>query len=160
MEPMDKVLETIALKFNEHHLEWALGGSKMLALRGMDVTTRDLDLLVSEKDAEKASKILTSLGQRKPQPDAKNYVTRHFEVYDITGISVDLIAGFALVKEGVRHDLPLDMSSRKTIVELGHSVVPLDDLLTWERYYRLLGRPQVAKRIRDFLDRENDVTSK
>lgn len=48
-----KLLEKIAYHFNKENVEWALGASMLLYIKGITTEFHDIDLMVSTDDAEK-----------------------------------------------------------------------------------------------------------
>ena len=61
MEKQKKIelLQKIAHRLNEAHVQWALGASMLLYFKGITSEFHDIDLLVSEHDAECVSRILS-----------------------------------------------------------------------------------------------------
>ena len=57
-----ELLKRIAHRFNEARIEWALGASLMLFLKGIVSEFHDIDLMVSVQDAERAKAILSEMG--------------------------------------------------------------------------------------------------
>ncbi|MFV0351318.1 MAG: hypothetical protein ACK5JF_03275 [Oscillospiraceae bacterium] len=96
MEYLQKALQRIADAFNGSGLVWALGGSYTLALTGLPVQPRDMDLLVNPEDAIQADKLLCGLGQKLPPNPHVKYATKMFGEYRIENADVDLMGGFAI----------------------------------------------------------------
>lgn len=135
-------LKRIAERLNGAGITWAVGGSMMLYLRGRATNVHDIDLMVDEKDVERAKKLLSEIGKLMPEKDNASYQTRHYYQYVIDGAEVDLIAGFVIVKDGEAHECPL---LRKDITErhdLEGTPVPLHSLSVWREYYTLMGRTE------------------
>lgn len=70
MEKQKKIelLQKIAHRLNEAHVQWALGASMLLYFKGITSEFHDIDLLVSEHDAECVRRILSEMGELCP-PD-------------------------------------------------------------------------------------------
>lgn len=137
-------LKRIAGKLNGSGITWAVGGSMMLYLRGRTRNVHDIDLMVEESQAERAKELLGTMGKSMPDKDNAQYATRHYNKFLVDGTEVDLIAGFAIVKDGVAHECPL---LRKDITErydLEGTPVPLHGLSVWREYYTLMGRREKA----------------
>ena len=114
----------------------------MLYLRGRATNVHDIDLMVDEKDVERAKKLLSEIGKLMPGKDNARYQTRHSHQFVIDGTEVDLIAGFVIVKDGVAHECPLlrkDITDRH---DLEGTPVPLHSLSVWREYYTLMGRTE------------------
>lgn len=56
--PWEKALATFLKIIENKNIEWWLTGSAALAVRGIDVLPRDIDLTVAEADCEKLGKLL------------------------------------------------------------------------------------------------------
>ena len=97
-----ELLKGIAHRFNEAQIEWALGASLMLFLKGIVSEFHDIDLMVSVQDAERAKAILSEMGELCPPNPKPNpmYQTKTFLEFRIDSIEVDVMAGFAVVNEG------------------------------------------------------------
>lgn len=75
-----ELLKKIAHRFHAAQVEWALGASMMLYFKGLSPAFHDIDLMVSEQDAERAGAILSEMGKLCPpsrEPDPR-YGTKVF----------------------------------------------------------------------------------
>ena len=68
-----RVLAKIAAELEREKVEWALGGSAMLYLRGIVEAFHDFDLMVFEADAQKAAQVLDRLGMRQQSAPCAKY---------------------------------------------------------------------------------------
>lgn len=148
-EPENKlqVLAKLAETLNAAEITWAVGGSLLLYLHQKTDTFHDIDLMVCDEDAEKLKAALLSLGTLAPPNPNPQYKTRYFFEFTIDGVEVDVMAGLVIVRGGREYDCTF---TKKRIAEyriLGGARVPLQALADWKRYYRLMGRPEKAKRI-------------
>ncbi len=144
-----RVLAKIAAELEREKVEWALGGSAMLYLRGIVEAFHDFDLMVFEADAQKAAQVLDRLGMRQQSAPCAKYRTAMFREYRIDGVDADMIAGFAIAAEDGRlHDCSLKKESAREARMLEGVRIPLDSAEAWERYYRLMGREAKAETIR------------
>ena len=144
-----ELLKGIAHRFNEARIEWALGASLMLFLKGIVSEFHDIDLMVSVQDAERAKAILSEMGELCPPNPKPNpmYQTKTFLEFRIDSIEVDVMAGFAVVNEGRVFDCSLRENQIAEQVLLGTEVIPLQSPLLWCKYYRLMGREEKADMI-------------
>ena len=97
-----ELLQKIAHRLNEAHVQWALGASMLLYFKRITPVFHDIDLLVSEHDAECVRTILLEMGELCPPDPMPNpmYRTKAFMEFLIDSIEVDVMAGFAIVHEG------------------------------------------------------------
>ncbi len=140
-----RALPKIAAALNARGVRWALGASSMLALRGLRATPNDIDLIVDERDAALAADTLRAAGAQSPPGPSAGFGTRVFLEYDIDGVGVDLMAGFAVRTEA--GDVAYPFPESPETVAFGGQAVPLCPLEDWYVLYLLMNRPQKARLI-------------
>jgi len=143
------VLARLARVLNGGGVVWALGGSALLYLRGRTDGFHDLDLMVLEADAERAGELLAPLGAAGAARPAGQYRSRFFLELTVEGVEVDVIAGFAIVKDGAEYDCSLTPEAIAGTVPVLGEPVPLQSLSDWKRYYQLMGRTARAAQLAD-----------
>ena len=140
-----RVLAKIAAELEHEKVDWALGGSAMLYLRGIVETFHDFDLMIAEADAQKAAQILDGLGMRQQSAPSEKYRTAMFREYRIGGVDADMIAGFAIAAEdGGLHDCSL----KKGGANAGRRSHSAGQRRGVGAVYRLMGREAKAETIR------------
>ena len=144
-----ELLQRIAQRLNEAHVQWALGASMLLYFKGITSAFHDIDLMVADHDAECVRGILLEMGELRPSDPVPNpmYRTKTFMEFLIESIEVDVMAGFAIVHEGTVYDCSLREEQIVEKMPLGTEVIPLQSPQLWCKYYRLMGRPQKADMI-------------
>lgn len=135
------VLSKLAAKFNQQHLTWAVGASFLLYLKGYVEDFNDIDIMVADFDAVKMENILQPLGSLKPSKTG-NYRSKHFREFLIDGVDIDMIGGFAIVREGKIYDCDLEQSQIAEYVEINGETIPLHSIPLWRKYYALMGRDE------------------
>lgn len=158
---MEKTQEKIQLllrivhRLNEAGVEWALGASMLLYFRGITSDFHDIDLMVADHDAECVRTILSEMGELCPPNPKPNpmYRTKAFMEFLIDSVEVDVMAGFAIVKDGNVYDCALRKEQIVEKMPLGEEVIPLQSPLLWCKYYRLMGRPERADMIEKAMER-------
>ena len=150
-----ELLKGIAHRFNEARIEWALGASLMLFLKGIVSEFHDIDLMVSVQDAERAKAILSEMGELCPPNPKPNpmYRTKTFMEFLIDSVEVDVMAGFAIVKDGKVYDCALRKAQIVEKMPLGTEVIPLQSPSLWCKCYRLMGRAEKAELIEKAMER-------
>ena len=143
-----QLLLRIAHRLNEAHVEWALGASMLLYFN-------DIDLVVADCNTECVRTILSEMGECCPSDSNPNpmYRTKTFMEFLIDSIEVDVMAGFAIVKEGKVYDCALRKEQIVEKMPLGEEVIALQSPLLWCKYYRLMGRPEKAEMIEKAIER-------
>ena len=139
-----KVLSRIAQALNARSLTWAVGGSLLLYIKGIVSDFHDIDIMVAEADADAAEAALSSLGSQLPVKPKDRYRSKRFLRFLIDGVDVDVIAGFTIIYEGEEYYFPLTGKEIKDHAEIDGTLIPLQALGAWRRYYRLMGRDDKA----------------
>ena len=150
-----ELLQKIAHRLNEAHVQWALGASMLLYFKGITSEFHDIDLMVADHDAECVRTILSEMGELCPPNPKLNpmYRTKTFMEFLIDSVEVDVMAGFAIVKGGKVYDCALRKEQIVEKMPLGEEVVPLQSPLLWCKYYRLMGRTKKAEMIEKAMER-------
>lgn len=152
------LLSDIARDFNAAGIRWAVGASAMLYLRCLAEEFNDIDLFVAEEDIESAKEILLRHGQMLPPRDNSAFSTKHFLEFEMDSLGIDLIAGFAMQRNGKTCHFP--MEEKHDRVRVLDAIVPLQSLGRWRECYAAMGRDAkvkmldeaIAARCRPWLD--------
>jgi hypothetical protein len=141
MTSWQAALLNIDRAFSNAGVFYALGGSAMLCLHGLETIARDLDLFVRIEDKDKAHAILCSIGEQIDAPTKPEYETKHFSKYRIENIETDLMADFAV---RTKHGLASYPSAalRAKLVSLDQRAIPCMLLEDWLYLYLAIGRTQ------------------
>lgn len=148
-----ELLEKIAYHFNKENVEWALGASMLLYIKGITTEFHDIDLMVSTDDVKKVKDILLGMGkiQESNQDQNSIYRTKTFMEFVIDDIDVDVMAGLAILYEGKLYDCSLSENQIVEKIKLGRELVPLQSPQLWCKYYQLMGRKEKVKMIERYL---------
>jgi hypothetical protein len=135
------VLAAIAKIFNKEKIHWALGASLLLYFHHKTDTFHDIDLMVTEEDAQKARELLLKAGAEM-QSGNKNemYRTKFFFEFVMDDVDIDLMAGMIILHDGIEEDCSLDVRKIESCVELEGERIPLYSLAEWRRFYSCMGR--------------------
>lgn len=137
MAQVQRVFRTVAGALNEAGIDWALGASLMLWLKGLTGSAKDIDLVVPTPQAQRADACLTGLGKRLPLPDKAEYATAFFAKYDVDGIGIDLMAGFTIRRDAYTVLYPYDPVHNERLLwqDTQIALCPLED---WYILYQLM----------------------
>lgn len=144
-----QILARIAEKLNEEGVVWCVGASLLLYLHGRVDDFHDIDIMVKECDADRVELILSQFGRLQPQNNAVQYKTKQFLEYEIDGVDVDVMAGFAIVCDGVEYDCSLLEEQIEGTAVVDSQDIPLHAIGLWKRYYQLMGRTSKVEILRD-----------
>lgn len=145
-------LSQTASALNKAQVCWALGGSFMLAARGLPCTIGDIDLIVREDDAEKAAALLGTFCTAAPIKSKAPFTTAHFFKLNCGGVGIDVMGGFGI-------DTPLgnfkyhfgERGEELQTLNIAGQCVPLCPLEDWWLLYGLMpGREEKVKMISTF----------
>lgn len=101
----EKALRRLADKMNAAGIAWAAMGDWALCVQGIGNEWHGFDLLVAEKDAAQADKILTRMGMRHEEPDGASVLRA---AYHFDGADIMMTAGLAIAAEGAVYHAVLD----------------------------------------------------
>ncbi len=148
-----KLLKEIAQRFNTAYITWALGASMLLYFKGITSTFNDIDLMISNDDAESVQKILSEMGELQPPNPNPKYKTKVFMEFVINSVDVDVMAGFSILNDGKIYDCSLDKDQIVEWFTLGNTKIPLQSPLLWCEYYKLMGRKEKVDMIERVLSK-------
>jgi hypothetical protein len=134
------VLSEIAREFNLKQISWAVGASLLLYIKGIADNFNDIDIMVSEDDADKVKLILEAMGQLLPQKENAQFKTKVYLKYLVDGVEVDIFADFTIVSEGKEYRFPLKKGEISELVTINNELVALHSVQVWKHYYELMGR--------------------
>lgn len=129
-------LHTIAKALQQAHIEFALGGSGLMAALGCPVEVHDWDL-TTEAEEDQIFEVIKQFSHQRIQPNGI-YASRYLYKIEIEGTPIDLIGSFAL-----RNDQGKVETIPSTITSTWNGV-PLGSPEAWVRAYQLLGRLEKA----------------
>ena len=145
MSEKEKVLLNIASRLNESGLFWGVGASLLLVFHGIAHQYNDIDLMVAEKDIEKADEILSSLGNKKVRQPTETYATDYFYEYVIDGVEIDVMCNFKICREGITYLYDFDCDYELEFIRVRDVNMPLTRIEDWYLLYLLM--PNREKRI-------------
>lgn len=133
---IENSLIKIAQVFNVNKINWAIGASTMLRLRGIEISVHDIDLMVSDNDFLLAHTLLSSFCVEQSVTESKLFKTLNFKRYTYNEIDIDLMAGFGIIhKEGL-FDYHFKDYDGSTI--LNGVNIPLCYVEDWLVFYNLM----------------------
>ncbi len=103
--------------------------------------------MTTVEDVQKVKKILMQMGTLAPPNPNELYKTKCFLEFTVDGIAIDVMAGFAITRDGMNYDCSLRPSSITSFTEVNGVPIPLQSLTEWRRYYELMGRAEKVQMI-------------
>ena len=146
------VLSLIGERLNRANILWAVGGSVLLNQYGLEDKPGDIDILVDVLDIDRADEILTAIGQKKQGRVSELYATKHFYQYEMNGVDVDVMAGFATHHSQGVFEYVFDGESVTEIKNINWVDIPFCSLEDWYVIYQLIpGRQAKVAKIKEYL---------
>ena len=131
---------TIAQRFKEENIGWAVGCSMNLFFRGIVDDFHDLDLIVEIKDVEKIEKTMQNLGAELVETGGNGFCESDVYMhYQLGRVDIDVISGFRMNTFGTTYRYQF-CESEVDIVEVQKVKVPLLPLeAMYVLYYMMEG---------------------
>src|SRR5690606_40212585 len=89
-------LNIVLKAFEEHKIDYQIGGSFMLYLRGIKDTFKDIDIMIKEKDYVLVDALLSELGEKLEVKKDPMFITRGFSRFSFQDFTYDIMAGFGV----------------------------------------------------------------
>lgn len=147
MDSRIPIIVKIAKCLNDKGVRYAVGGSVLLYLKGIDFNFNDLDLMIQEEDVVKAREALSEIGEYHPNNRSSN--AKIFEEFTVDGLDVDVISGLVITAYGKTYDYSFKNEGVE-FVEVEGVKIPLDSLDRWYDIYSFQGRVEKARYIKDY----------
>lgn len=140
-------IQTFAARMVQHRLPWALIGSANLALQGMDMQPKDIDVVVRPDDLARVREIFTAEGPT--------------DITEVRHTAGEPTREFGLILGGVLVQVLTEsergvyvtklLAGRVTRARLGETEIPCLALDAEADAYDATARSEKAQRIREFL---------
>jgi hypothetical protein len=135
---IDRVLIRIAQALNAANILWGVGASLLLRQYGLTDSCKDIDLLVSVADMQKANNILSSMGKKQPEKPSNIYATDYFYEYIIDDVNIDAMAGLKIKTGESLFEYKFDQESVPHTFLIDGIAVPFSTLEEWHTLYQLM----------------------
>lgn len=133
------LLAQLGDQLNCANVLWGVGASAMLHQYGLGGMPNDIDIIVAEKDINKADKILSQLGCRQIVEKSAIYATEHFYEYSLPEIDIDLISGYKIIlPNGATYSYLFDDKSVSVHNKINEVCIPFTSLEDWYVLYQLM----------------------
>jgi hypothetical protein len=142
-----EVLKRISHILQGHDVEWLVVGTASLAMQGVDVQPRDIDIICTKEDVFKIAKILKEFETKPVEFDRTRLFESHMGVYTIDGIKVEIMGDL----REKRRDKWVSLNERlmsPVIIEIDSVPIPVSSLKDQILSYEKLGRPKDSERVR------------
>ena len=157
----NKVLIKIAKEFNKSKIRYAVGFSSVLKYYGIVSKAQDIDIVVNEKDYNKAIEIMNNLGDKIEQEKKVNgFISNFFVEYKVDNVDVDLMSNIKITFGRGTYTYIFDRKSIGEKVMIDDTEVPLIAIEDLYVLYQLIdGKQEKVEMIEDYF-KKNKVRHK
>lgn len=150
---MEKVLKTICKIFKG--VNWALVGSANLALQGVDVRVRDIDILTDKKGAFLIDSLLKQYRVEGVKYRKSGKFSSYFGKFKIDNVKVEVMGDLSLKNKSGKW-LPRDsLLLNKEFIKLGKFKIPTAPLDLELIGYKIIRRYAKVKKIEEVLKKNS-----
>ena len=148
-----KVLKLITKKFKEAKITWVLIGSANLALQGVDVICKDLDILTTKKGSYKINEVLKKYEIEPVKSSENDKFKSYYGVFKIDGIEIEIMGE---LRDKHLGDLWSERRGffERIYIKLEEIKIPVINLEREFKAYTKMGRKEKADKIKEVLDRK------
>ncbi|AIC92994.1 hypothetical protein [Shouchella lehensis] len=136
-----EVLVKLVNAFQSKEVSFGIGGSTLLFHHAIAKEVNDLDFFIDLVDVKRAQDVLIQLGDEEQADYKKPFQTEVYKCFNIAGVSLDIMGGFAIEHEEGVYRFAFDSSA--VAFDKGH--IPYMLLEDWYVFYLLM--PNRAQKV-------------
>lgn len=155
------VLKFIIHKLEGKKINWALTGSSALALRGIKIEPRDIDIVTNKQGAYKINQLLKKYEIEPVKFSKTDRLSSHFGKFKIKEVPVEVIGNFSQKLDNGSWTEPTSLKNKKIkeIIKFDNSGIPaLSFDYEYKFYIRNSKNPkriEETKKIREYIDKNS-----
>lgn len=139
MNGIEQVLVILAKTFNKNNINWALGGSYLLYLKGYDVQVNDIDILVDEASHQRLLKAIKKYPYVYINSDER-YKTEHFYALEINSVDIDIMINFKVKTKHGLYEFPFNEANIQDSILIQEETIYLSSVEEWLNAYKAMNR--------------------
>lgn len=143
MNQLEETLIQLAQLLNSNHINWALGGSALLKLRGIELDVNDIDIMIHENDFQSSIDLLKTVSIECEVKESEVFKTKYYKKFIWNNIHIDCMCGMALHLSNNTFNYQYDHKDKD--IELDNTHIPLCYIEDWYILYHLM--PNREKKI-------------
>jgi len=144
------VLRIIMNRLETRGINWVLGGSVNLALQGVDISPRDVDILTDKDGALQIGELLKDYESKRVELTKNEKFSSYFGKFRIEGIEVEVIGDLQSRTPDGKWTTQF-RPKRKTTLKLEELKIPASPLEVELEAYKMLGRRDRVQKISEAL---------
>ncbi len=141
-----KALKVIVERLEKHNIEWVLAGTLSLALQGVNIEPKDVDILTNAEDALKTNLVFKDFLVREVSFSRYDLFESYFGEFNIFGVKVEVM-GDLREKIGGEWLVLNDRLGNVEFVKVDSFFVPVPPLQDQLVAYEKLGREKDVEKI-------------
>jgi hypothetical protein len=149
-----EALREIDTRLHGSGVEWAIAGSVGLALQGVEVQPRDLDIQTDAQGAYEIERLFAEHILRKVRHSAAERVQSHYGALEIGGVEVEIMGDLQTREMGGAWSGPEDVKQHRVWVQVQGMNLPVLPLKYSIEAYRKLGRTEKVDLLEHWLRRQ------
>ncbi len=142
-----EALKVITRRLRDAKIEWVLGGSTSLALQGVDISPKDIDILTDKDGAFEINKLLKEYEVKPVEFKTSDLFESFFGEFRILNVKVEVMGNLREKHGSQWVSLSTRLKSVK-LIEMNGMEIPVSSLHEQKRAYEELGRKKDAIRVR------------
>jgi hypothetical protein len=144
-------LRALYARLNFQPINWAITASCGLALQGVPVGVRDIDLATDRTGAYRIEQLFAAEVIRPVQFSSAETIQSHYGAFELEGYTFEIMGDVQYRRADGNWDDPLDFTPHKHYLQIEEMKLPVLTLeYEYESYVRL-GREAKIKLLRDWL---------
>lgn len=150
-----EVLRMICSRLEENGINWALTGSLGMALQGVNVEIHDIDLQTDKRGAYEIEKCLKEYIVKPVRFSEPGRIRSHYGAFEINGVTVEVMGALQKRLEDGKWEEPVNIEDHKHWIIVDEIKVPVLSLAYEYQAYRILGREDKARILKQWLQNED-----
>ena len=136
MKDLDIILIKLTQLLNSNHINWALGGSLLLKLSGIELEVNDIDIMIHENDFESCINLLKDVSIECSTQTSEIFRTKYYRKFKWDNIQIDCMSGMNLHISNTSFEYQFDHKDKD--IEIDPISIPLCYLEDWYILYHLM----------------------
>lgn len=136
MNELDRTLIQLAQLLNLNHINWALGGSALLKLSGIELDVNDIDIMIHENDFDSCIDLLRSVSIECEVIQSEIFKTKYYRKFIWNNIHIDCMGGMSIHLSNNVFNYQYDHKDKDVVLD--NIYIPLCYIEDWYILYHLM----------------------
>jgi hypothetical protein len=158
LQPFLAVVRVLDARLGPTAVPWAFTGSLSLALHGLPVVPRDIDLQTDKAGAYAIEQLFLEFVTRPVAFSAAERIQSHFGALTIEGVQVEIMGDVQTRRDDGTWEVPADPRRHTRVIEIEGLRLPVVSLDYAKAAYSRLDRVERAAMVREWLQAQRGAT--